>query len=63
MNAKQKINVNNEILALLESSFDKLTGGYGSVEIIVQDHVIKQINTREIIKTNQPLIRVNQHSL
>lgn len=63
MNTNQKVNVSSEILALLEESLQKITGGYGSVEIIVQDHAIKQINTREITKTNQPIVYVADSSI
>lgn len=62
MKSDHKLNISTEILELLEESLQKITGGYGSIEIIVQDHVIKQINTREITKTNQPIVFMAQNS-
>lgn len=43
--------MNNSLLEEIVQSI-KQVDGYGSVEIFIQDHVITQITTRKITKTN-----------
>jgi hypothetical protein len=45
----------DELSELIKKALQKISGGYGSIEIIVQDHTVKQINTREITKAHVPI--------
>jgi hypothetical protein len=47
--------VSTNLVKQIKESLKKIRGGYGSVEIIVQNHCVTQISTREITKTNEPI--------
>ena len=47
--------VSKVLLKQIQESLKKIKGGYGSVEIIIQNHCVTQISTREITKTNEPV--------
>ncbi len=47
--------VSGMLIEQIEDALQKVHGGYGSIEIIIQNHCVTQISTREITKTNQPI--------
>lgn len=55
MTKQSKVILPDSLLDELKDAFQKLSHGYGSIEIIVQDKTVKQINTREIIKLHCPI--------
>jgi hypothetical protein len=62
MTSSKPVKVTAQIISLISEALQKINGGYGSVEIIVQDHKIKQISTREITKTDAPIELLSQTS-
>ncbi len=55
--------VSTTLVDQIKDSLKKIKGGYGSIEIIIQNHCVTQISTREITKTNEPVITANIKSL
>jgi hypothetical protein len=55
--------VSRVLLTQIKDSLKKIKGGYGSIEIIIQNHYVTQISTREITKTNEPVITSNIKNL
>ena len=51
--------ISNVLLKQIKDSLKKIKGGYGSVEIIIQNHCVTQISTREITKTNEPVSAID----
>lgn len=51
--------VSKVLIQQIQESLKKIKGGYGSVEIIIQNHCVTQISTREITKTNEPIDTVD----
>jgi hypothetical protein len=47
--------VSKNVIDQIRDALQKVKGGYGSVEIIIQNHCVTQISTREITKTNEPI--------
>jgi hypothetical protein len=47
--------VSKVLVDQIKDSLKKIKGGYGSVEIVIQNHCVTQISTREITKTNEPI--------
>jgi hypothetical protein len=47
--------VSTSVIDQIKDALSKVKGGYGSVEIIIQNHCVTQISTREITKTNEPI--------
>lgn len=43
--------LSKQLLADIKNALKNITSGYGSVEIIIQDHHVVQINERNIKKT------------
>ena len=52
--AKTIVNLNQQIVSELSQALDEI-GGWGSIEIFVQDNKVTQITKRAIKKTNHPL--------
>jgi len=51
--------ISKVLIEQIEDSLEKITGGYGSIEIIIQNHYVTQISTREITKTNEPIVKID----
>jgi len=47
--------ISNILLDQIKDALKNVKGGYGSIEIIIQNHTVTQISTREIKKTNEPI--------
>jgi hypothetical protein len=52
--AKTNIDINQYIIDEIKESLQDI-GGWGSIEIFVQDHKVTQLTKRAIKKTNHPL--------
>lgn len=48
--------ISKVLLDQIKDALEKIEGGYGSIEIIIQNHCVTQISTREITKTNEPIV-------
>jgi hypothetical protein len=51
--------VSKILLDQIKDALKEIRGGYGSVEIVIQNHCVTQISTREIKKTNEPITAVH----
>lgn len=57
--AKTIVNLNQQIVNELSQALDEI-GGWGSIEIFVQDNKVTQITKRAIKKTNHPLKNIDK---
>ena len=47
--------VSKALIDQIKEALKKVKGGYGSIELVIQNHCVTQISTREITKTNEPI--------